>query len=497
MGLLDRVNAARVETRAITVPWQPWTSPYVPFSAGGPVHPSEFAIGVESSLRLAPLFAGVRLIADMVASLPIQQYRRTPGGKPVKMATSPLLDKPASYGTVYDWIFQCMSSLLLQGNAWGLITGRDGYGYPTTIEWLPAERVQVIDDESQPWNPMRARIVFYGNQLNREDLFHVRAFTMPGRLAGLSALRQFMTLIGAGNDQLEYGASWFRSGGWPPGTFQNVEREVDEDSANEIRRRLTNSIRRREPLVYGRDWDYKPVSVPPSEAQFIQATQMTATQIAAILGIPPERIGGARGDSLTYSTQEQESISLITDTLRPWLVRLETALFDVLPQQQYVRFDTRAMLKTTTQQRHEIYKLDRDMGILTPDEIRDMEEQGPLGGAIGKDPIPLQVLVAMARGIKEIPKSLLPLVQESPADQLQREQALVLAQQAAENPAQPPPPVYPEQGGAAGGAKNGSSGDGGQDGSGNGNGQQPAARWGDYHLDPAEIRKIMNGASHG
>jgi HK97 family phage portal protein len=505
MGLLDRVNAARTETRAVQMPWQPWTSPYIPFSAGGPIHPSEFRQSVEAALSLSPLYAGARLLADMVASLPLQQYRKPPGGKPVRLNNSSLFDHPASYGTVYDWLHQCMVSLVLQGNAWGLITSRDGYGYPLTIEWVPPERVEVVDDEQQPWNPARALIYFFGAQIPREDLFHVRAFTVPGKIAGMSPLRLFMNLISSGNDALEYGASWYRSGGWPPGTFQNQELEVDSEQADEIRRRLTRSIQRREPLVYGRDWDYKPVAVPPNEAQFIQAMQLNATQIAAILGLPPERIGGSRGDSLTYSTQEQESISLVVDTLRPWLVRLETAFFDVLPAQQYVRFNSDAMLKVTTEQRHAIYKLDRDIGLKTIDELRELEEMGPLP-KLGSDPISHEVMVAMARGIKEIPKSLVPLVQESPADQLQREQALVLAQEAAANPQAPPPPVYPEQGGSAAG-QNGSQGGNGGGGNGSRGGQdgkQPAAadgnsaRWlSDYQLGPAEIRKIMNGASHG
>jgi HK97 family phage portal protein len=398
---------------------------------------------VDASLRLAPLFSGARLLADMVASLPLQQYRKAPGGKPVKLATSPLLDQPAAYGTVYDWLFQAMTSLVLQGNAWGLITGRDGYGYPTGIEWLPAERVTVVDDEAQPWNPQRARVYFYGNQMRREDLFHIRAFTVPGRLEGLSPLRLFMTLIGAGNDALEYGASWYRAGGWPPGTFENVEQEVDKDAADEIRRRLTNSIRRREPLVHGRDWKYTPIAVPPNEAQFIEAQQMSATQIAAILGLPPERIGGKRGDSLTYSTQEQESISLVVDTLRPWLVRIETALFNVLPVNCYVRFNPAAMLKTTTQQRHEIYKLDRDIGLLTINEIRELEELKHMDSDIGDDPIPLEVLVGMSRGIKEIPKSFEDLVSEGPADKLARLAQAEAAKAKLTGPGPAPPAAAP------------------------------------------------------
>jgi hypothetical protein len=36
-----------------------------------------------------------------------------------------------------------MTALLLHGNVWGLITGRDGYQFPTGIEWIPPDMLTV------------------------------------------------------------------------------------------------------------------------------------------------------------------------------------------------------------------------------------------------------------------------------------------------------------------------------------------------------------------
>ena len=139
---------------------------------------------------------------------------------------------------MFDWLFTAMSSLLLQGNAWGLITGRDGYGYPTGIEWLPPEDVACADDEMQPWNPMRSRIYAYGRLMDRHELFHVKAFSVAGRTEGISPLRAFALTILAGLEAERYGTSWYESGGFPPGTFQNQELEISEEQAAEIRSML-------------------------------------------------------------------------------------------------------------------------------------------------------------------------------------------------------------------------------------------------------------------
>jgi HK97 family phage portal protein len=402
-------------------------SPFWKFSQGGPIHPTRAFYGVDEALGLPALYACCRLLAESLASLPIKTYSRAntqhlmDGGRGLAMGSNEcrsgrgqavryegpsIFDAPSVNGTLYDWLFTLMTSLVLQGNAWGFITGRDGYGFPTGIEWIPPQDVNVMDDEQQPWNPLRTRIYVYGRLMSRDELFHIKAFSIAGRTEGISPLRAFALTVLSGIEAQRYGTDWYKSGGFPPGTFQNNEIEIDADQSAQIRQSLVDSMRRREPLVYGRDWDYKPVTVPPSEAQFIQAMQMNATQIAAVFGLPPDRVGGTKGDSLTYSTVEQSTLQVI-EALRPWLVRLETAFFDLLPANRYVRFDSDALLKTDLKTRTDIYNIQRNMGLRTTDEIRDLEDLEPLPGAAGGETIPLEVMVAMSRSIRGIPKSMM------------------------------------------------------------------------------------------
>ena len=156
MGLLDRVNSALAESRSIGgVPWRPWDSPYWRFDAGGPVHPSRAGVtGQDGALRLAPVYACVRIIAEGVAKLPVDQYRDT-GKRPIKLPPGQLLAKPSAYLRPFDWKVVGLTSALLHGMGYGYITARDGYGFPVSVEWLPSALVSVID--SQPFNPAQAR----------------------------------------------------------------------------------------------------------------------------------------------------------------------------------------------------------------------------------------------------------------------------------------------------------------------------------------------------
>lgn len=301
--------------------YRPWDSPFwLPwrFSQGGPIHPTRAFYGKDEALGLPALYACVRLLADSLASLPVKIYTRNPSGdrRAIRYTGPSIFDKPSVVGTTYDWLHTLMTSLLLQGNAWGFITGRDGYGFPTGIEWIPPEDVNVMDDELQPWNPLRSRIYVYGRLMQRDELFHIRAFTLAGRTEGISPLRAFAMTVLAGIEAQRYGTDWYRAGGFPPGHFKNSQIEIDTQQAEEIREMLVSTMRRREPLVYGADWTYEPITVPPSEAQFVEAMRMNATHMASVYGLPPDRVGGTRGDSLTYNCSVTDSEILTT---KGWL----------------------------------------------------------------------------------------------------------------------------------------------------------------------------------
>jgi HK97 family phage portal protein len=370
-----RRRRSQVEGRAIQ-----W-----PFDVGPPGIIVGGAPSVKEALSLPPFFAAVRLLAGVVASLPLQTYRDTPKGR-VRVSTPQLFAAPAPGQTLYEWLHACMTSLLLWGNAYGLVTSRDGFDYPTAIVWLDPDDMRVEDDES---NPARCRYFYNGRELLAEDVVHIRANLLPGCCKGVSVLEQFPGVIAAGLAAQRYGQEWFAAGGFPPGTMQNTQRTLDATQAEEIKARVSRAIRAREALVYGNDWQYNAIVVPPEQAQFIQTMQAYATQIAAIFGVPPERIGGSRGSSLTYATQEQDDISFYSNSVRGWCSLLESAFFELLPARQYVRFNLDAPIRTDLKTRHEVFRIDREIGFASIDELRAIDDLEPLPDGAGADFAPL------------------------------------------------------------------------------------------------------------
>lgn len=342
----------------------------VPWSHGGPL---QRAISTERALALIPFFACVRLLADSVASLPLQAHRKI-GETREPLVTQPqLVAEPSAAVDAFTWKYQAVVSLAARGNAYGLIVSRDGFGHPTTVEWLHPDEVHV--DESRPMAP---RYFWLGRFMPREDIVHVSWFTLPGRVVGLSPVAAFAHSIGIGLHATSYGEGWFENGGQPPATFKNANKTVSAAESEQITDRLVAKIRSGKPLVYGADWDYNALSVTPEESQFIETMKLNATQMANIFGIPPEMVGGESGGSLTYNNPEMNGLHFLKFTLRPWLTRLEDAFSGLLPERQYVRFNVDAITRADLLTRYQAHQIALETGFKNVDEVRALEDLPPL-----------------------------------------------------------------------------------------------------------------------
>lgn len=357
---MSMFSRRRTESRAITS---------LPFNVSAPFGPPT----AEQALALVPMFAAIRLLADSVSSLPVDAYRKA-GDTRIPVTAPSLIRQPSASGSLVDWLYRLVFSLAAWGNAYGLITERDEFGFPTMIEWLDPASVHV--DES---NRVRPRYYYLGREVAYEDIVHIGWVLAPGRLVALSPMAVLASTIKTGNGAQDYGASWFASGGVPPGTFQNTDKTLTQDEANTTSKRLVAAIKTGKPLVYGKDWKYEPIAIPPDQAQFVATMRMTANQVAAVYGIPPTMIGGEPGGSMTYANVEAASLDFITHTLRPWLVKIETALSALLPNAVYIKFNADALVRVDTITRHQVYEIDRRIGLRSLNEIRALEDEQPIG----------------------------------------------------------------------------------------------------------------------
>jgi len=331
------------------------------------------AVTPESALRLSSVWACVNLLANTISTLPVDVYRNDE-----EIPVPSLLASPAAGWTLVDWISATMQSLLLRGNAYGLITARSGPRLtPAQVELVGPDNMTVMVDPDG-----RVSYRFKGRQLDPEDVWHVRAFVTAGSPVGLSPIAYAAETIGLGLATQRFGAQFFREGASPTGIL-SVDGPMSPDKVELAKDRLTNATRgRREPLVVsgnnagGVKW--QSISIAPNESQFVESRRLGVAEIARTFGVPPEMIGGEAGGSLTYATVEGRALDFVKFSLTPWIVRLEKAISDLLPRGQTVKFNVNALLRGTTKERYDAHKVALDAGFMTIGEVRQLEDLPPM-----------------------------------------------------------------------------------------------------------------------
>lgn len=338
-------------------------------------------ISSDQAMRHAAVWACVRLIAGTVSTLPVDVVRVR--GNARREVSAPLISSPSALVSPITWRDQLMVSLLLRGNAYGLITQRDAAGYPLSIELVHPDKVagRVEDGRVRlSWDGSEHELWPFG------DAIHVPAFTVPGSPFGLSVLDYARTTIGSGLASEEWGARFFTDGAVPSAVL-STDQAITREQAQELKARFMAAVAgKREPAVLGAGISYTPISVSPGESAFLETFRMSGENVCRLFGLQPEMIGMASsGSSITYANREQRVQDFLTFSLSPWLARIEEALSALLPREHEVKFRTGALLRADIQTRYSVYEASARISQmtdgampLTVDEMRALEDLPPL-----------------------------------------------------------------------------------------------------------------------
>lgn len=336
-----------------------------------------------TAIGLDAVAACVGLFSDVIYMLPFHAYRDT-GGTPTRLTQAPtLVSSPSLTVDEGVWRTQLLVSLLLWGNAYGLILTRDRFGFPTTVEWLDPQRVSVDEDSTIARNPT---FRLDGQVVRPDDLLHVPGrYVRPGSRLGLAPLERFRETFGLAMAARNFGAKWFGDGAHPSSVLSTDQPIPDRATAQTIKDRFMQAVRgKREPVVLGLGLKYEQIQVNPDESQFHETQQAATVAVARAFGVQPEMIAASMsGSSVTYANREQRAIDFLTFSADPWLVRVERFVTRHLPQPQYAQFERGALLRTDLKTRYEAHDIAIRGGWRTPNETREIEDERPLSDGQG------------------------------------------------------------------------------------------------------------------
>lgn len=372
------------------------------FTGGG-----SFTFGLTSSgnrvnshtaMQMSAVYACVRILSEAIAEIPLNFYRYTADGGKEKCPSHPLYyllhDEPNPEMTSFIFRETLMGHLLLWGNAYAQIV-RNGRGEVLALYPLLPDRMQVDRDSAgrlvytytRYRDEAGSRREFETIKLYKEDVLHIPGLGFDG-LVGYSPIAMARNAIGMSMAAEDYGAAFFANGATPGGVLEHPGIVKDPERLRESWRSQFSGKNSHSIAVLEEGMTFKPMSIPPDEAQFLETRKFQIDEIARIFRVPPHMVGDLEKSS--FSNIEQQSLEFVKYTLNPWVARWEQSLAHALllpreKQQYVVKFNVDGLLRGDYQSRMNGYAIGRQNGWLSSNDIRELENMNRIPAEEGGD----------------------------------------------------------------------------------------------------------------
>jgi HK97 family phage portal protein len=302
------------------------------------------SVTVSTAMQMSTVYACVRVIAETIASLPLHVYEITDKGN-MKATEHPLYrilhDAPNEEMTSFIMRETMLSHLLLWGNAYVQII-RSGRNRIIGLYPLMPDHMEVDRDSAgnltYTYTTTEGRTV----RLSQDDVLHISGLGFDG-VMGYSPIALERNAIGLGLAAEEYGGKFFAHGARPSGVLTHPNTVKDPKRLRESwNAAYGGSANANKVCILEEGMTYAPISIPNSEAQFLETRKFQVEEICRIFRVPPHLVCNL--DRATFSNIEHSSIDFAVHTIRPWLVRIEQAVNRALFSENEI---TKAVWKAT------------------------------------------------------------------------------------------------------------------------------------------------------
>lgn len=369
--------------------------PSVPLSAaniveylgGGQRTLAGVEVSETTALRNMAVWRAVNLISGSIAGFPIQTFRdrqtpSSPKGQREEV-TLPLFQGEA-YPDLswFEWLELTTAHLLLWGNSYSLKIRNEAGDKVARLMPIEPSSVSVKRGPQSRRNPSGKLFQVSGvgqEPLTPAEIMHIPGFGYDG-LAGLSPISYARQAIGTAIAAEDVAAKLFDSG-LLNGGFIQAERELTPAEAKAVkqswREKVAGVVRSYEVAILSQGLKYIPATIPPKDAQWLEARQFGVEEIARLYGVPADLL---MDNSATGNTNvEQRAAAFVKFGLNTWVNRLEHRMsWHLCPAGTTVTLDMSTLLRGDALTRAQVWASAKATGWMTVDEIRAEEDLPPL-----------------------------------------------------------------------------------------------------------------------
>lgn len=376
-------------SRSLENPAQPLTSTALAEFLGGVRSDAGMSVSETSALRMPAVWRAVAVISGVSSALPLPTYKE--GTR--ERAPFELLRNPHPELTPVElWRFAYLYRVLW-GNAY-VQKIRNGGGQIRELWPVSSERVQVEREQPSDGNPTGK--IFWAtddwgvtHRKTSHEIMHIPGLGYDG-LTGCSPVRLATQGIGLALAAEKSAARLFGSGNMVGGVLQ-TEQRLEPDQAERLKARwkakMSGVHNSHEIAVLDSGASFNPVTMPNTDAQFLESRQFEVTEIARMFGVPPFLLMATEKSTSWGTGLEQQAQGWVTFDLNPtWLTPTEQRITkELLPPSLYANYQMGGLLRGDSQARATYYRAMRDVGAYSANDVRALEEMPPLPEGKGGD----------------------------------------------------------------------------------------------------------------
>lgn len=343
-----------------------------------------------TAMQVSTVYACVKVLAETMASLPFQVFKRTDEGREVAI-NHPLYklihNKPNPIQSAFEYWEMAMAHVLLRGNHYSFIElNRAGQ---LSALWPLNPATMIVEAVESTAGALTISRYLYTRQDGKqiifrpEDIWHLKDISSDG-LVGDSRIAQVANPIGLAKATEEHGSKYFANNASPgvllvyPGKLSENARENLKKSFDKNHAGSGNAYKTH---VLEEGLEIKHIGMSMEDSQFLETRRFQVEDIARIFRVPSILIQHP-DKTATYASSEQLMLAWVMHTVRPWAKRIENSVDNkFLPgNMHYAEMNLDGLLRGDIKTRYEGYKVGREWGFMSANDIRRLENMNPIGG---------------------------------------------------------------------------------------------------------------------
>ncbi|WP_445216198.1 phage portal protein [Bradyrhizobium sp. Pa8] len=362
------------------------------FSVAEPFHfhphtSSGLAVDPHSAMRVPAVNAAVRVIAESVASLPVNVLKLNGDSKTVDR-DGPVFrlvhSEPNDFQSSYELRLQVQVDTLLRGNGY-IYVNRAG-GVPLELIRLPPSTVTTNYDVVTGEPVYSVHDAAGGTRtVPHTDMIHIRAVSVDG-IVGTAPIQHAREAIGLAL-AMEQHASSLMGKGARPGGILKLKSRLDDKTRERFKEQwqqfVGGSANSGRTAVLDFDADFTPLTFSSVDLQFTELRKFQIEEISRAFRVPPHLL--SEMGRATWGNSAEMNRWFLDSTLMPWLLQWQGVLNRILftPAERAthsIEFDTSALTRANLQARTEAYSAAVGGPWMTPNEARALENKPPIDG---------------------------------------------------------------------------------------------------------------------